>query len=155
MSGRWKATTVAVKIIEHQAAEADSSGGRRVSAGRESLLATSVSHPNVVTTYHISTMTMAERSALANKWLQEAGGAPADTSAAAAAGDASFADADSTASSDADEGRAQAQLSETWVVMEWCERGCLERAIKQGSVAVASGRSSDLVSGLAVAFVAA
>lgn len=45
--------------------------------GRESTLATSISHPNVVQTYHISTMTAAQRSALANNWL-------ADTSSGAA-----------------------------------------------------------------------
>lgn len=39
--------------------------------GRESTLATSISHPNVVQTYHISTMTAAQRSALANNWLAE------------------------------------------------------------------------------------
>lgn len=49
-SGRWKATTVAVKIIEHVegAPGTASSGGKRISVGRESLLATSISHPNVV-----------------------------------------------------------------------------------------------------------
>lgn len=48
--GHWKATPVAVKIIEHHAAGARSSGGKTISAGRETLLATSVSHPNVVST---------------------------------------------------------------------------------------------------------
>lgn len=49
-AGRWKATTVAVKIIEHVegAPGTASSGGKKISVGRESLLATSISHPNVV-----------------------------------------------------------------------------------------------------------
>lgn len=72
-AGRWKATTVAVKIIEHVegAPGTASSGGKRISVGRESLLATNISHPNVVQTYHISTMTVSQRSALANTWLTE------------------------------------------------------------------------------------
>lgn len=76
-AGRWKATTVAVKIIEHVegAPGTASSGGKRISVGRESLLATNISHPNVVQTYHISTMTVAQRSALANTWLTEGVGA--------------------------------------------------------------------------------
>jgi hypothetical protein len=44
-AGRWKATSVAVKVIEHRAG--NSSKG--VSAGREELLA-ATSHPNVVGT---------------------------------------------------------------------------------------------------------
>lgn len=48
-----------------------SSGGKKISVGRESTLATSISHPNVVQTYHISTMTAAQHSALANNWLAE------------------------------------------------------------------------------------
>jgi hypothetical protein len=48
--GRWKATTVAVKIIEHTEGRPGTatSGGKRISVGREALLATSISHPNVV-----------------------------------------------------------------------------------------------------------
>jgi hypothetical protein len=46
-AGRWKATTVAVKIIEHYGVDAEAStGSRRISAGREMLFATSISHPN-------------------------------------------------------------------------------------------------------------
>jgi hypothetical protein len=38
-----------VKIIEHYGVDAEaSSGSRRISAGREMLFATSISHPNVV-----------------------------------------------------------------------------------------------------------
>lgn len=38
-----------LQIIEHYGAEAQaSSGGRRISAAREMLFATSISHPNVV-----------------------------------------------------------------------------------------------------------
>lgn len=49
-AGRWKATPVAVKIIDHYGSTDDvgSSRGNRVSAGREMLFATSISHPNLV-----------------------------------------------------------------------------------------------------------
>lgn len=45
-AGRWKATSVAVKIIEHRTG--GNSSGKGKSAGQEELLATSASHPNVV-----------------------------------------------------------------------------------------------------------
>lgn len=49
-AGRWKATPVAVKIIEHYSSRegVGSSRGNRISAGREMLFATSTSHPNLV-----------------------------------------------------------------------------------------------------------
>lgn len=49
-AGRWKSVTVAVKIIEHSetAASAPGSAARVMDVGRESLLATSIAHPNVV-----------------------------------------------------------------------------------------------------------
>jgi hypothetical protein len=49
-AGRWKAVTVAVKIIEHSGDSpgSASSDGKRISAGREMAVATNISHPNVV-----------------------------------------------------------------------------------------------------------
>jgi hypothetical protein len=50
-AGRWKAVTVAVKIIEHHDTSqgaAASSIEKQASAGREAFLATSILHPNVV-----------------------------------------------------------------------------------------------------------
>jgi hypothetical protein len=49
-AGRWKAVTVAVKIIEHseRSPGTASSGGKRINIVRESLLATQMSHPNIV-----------------------------------------------------------------------------------------------------------
>jgi serine/threonine protein kinase len=65
---RWKSAVVAVKIIEQHKEGGSTSGGARVmNVGRESLLATAMSHPNVVQTYHISTMTVGERVALAQR----------------------------------------------------------------------------------------
>jgi hypothetical protein len=111
---------VAVKIIEHHASGARSSGGKTVSAGRETLLATSVSHPNMVTTYHISTMSMSERSALASSWLD--GGGPSQQVVQEEPPDSRDDDGDSssgsgsTVSSDLDEDPPD--IMETWVVME-------------------------------------
>ena len=68
---RWKSAVVAVKIIEHRGeGEVVSSGGQRVNIGRESLLATTMSHPNVVQTYHISSMTAGERAVLTQRLLR-------------------------------------------------------------------------------------
>lgn len=49
-AGRWKAVTVAVKIIEHMEGSPGtaSSGGKKISIGREAQLATNIAHPNVV-----------------------------------------------------------------------------------------------------------
>lgn len=117
-AGRWKATPVAVKIIEHHGAGACSSEGKAVSAGRETLLGQAVAHPNVVTTYHISTMSMSERSALASSWL-ECGGPASSQQAMQQEPDDSRRDSDSDGSSnssDMDEGPPG--LLETWVIME-------------------------------------
>lgn len=109
---------MAVKIIEHHASGARSSGGKTVSAGRETLLATSVSHPNVVITYHISTMSMSERSALASSWLD--GGGPSQQVVQEELPDSrdDYGDSSSgsTVSSDLDEDPPD--VMETWVVME-------------------------------------
>lgn len=50
--GRWKGALVAIKVVEH-----NSSGGNAdaIEGARESLLAASVSHPNVVACYKICT----------------------------------------------------------------------------------------------------
>lgn len=119
-AGRWKATPVAVKIIEHHAAGGRSSGGKTISAGRETLLATSVSHPNVVTTYHISTMSMSERSALASSWLEGAGPSGAQQSLQdpdEAIGPVDD-DTDSDASSNSDLDESPPDVLETWIIME-------------------------------------
>jgi hypothetical protein len=119
-AGRWKATSVAVKIIEHHAAGGCSSGGKTISAGRETLLATSVSHPNVVTTYHISTMSISERSALASSWLE--GGGPSGAQQSLQDLDEPLGamgnDRDSDASSNSDLDESPPDLLETWIIME-------------------------------------
>ncbi|KAK9794907.1 hypothetical protein WJX73_003974 [Symbiochloris irregularis] len=49
--GRWKGVAVAIKVVDHMTA-----AGNAVDAARESVLSTSVQHPNVVVTYKICTI---------------------------------------------------------------------------------------------------
>ena len=51
-AGRWKASLVAVKVIEHSSSAEGpgSSRGNGASAGREMMFATSISHPTLVST---------------------------------------------------------------------------------------------------------
>ena len=58
-AGKWKGTTVAVKILEHSA---ESSSGLKEL--RESVLSSSIIHPNVVSTYKIRTLPTASRKPL-------------------------------------------------------------------------------------------
>lgn len=50
-TGRWKGALVAIKIVEHSAGD----DADVIEGARESLLAASVSHPNVVACYKICT----------------------------------------------------------------------------------------------------
>eukprot|EP00775_Hariotina_reticulata_P008839 gene8839-9018_t len=192
--GRWKAVTVAVKIIEHHEASPDtaaSSNEKRVCVGREAFLATSILHPNVVQTYHISTMTVAQRNALAASWLKEkeskassraargsssgnvlkglaaAGGVSAGPSqpgsgiptgeganeAGAAAGSAGGEQleaaederSDDGSSTNSDTGEEPPELTETWMIMEFCEKGSLERAISHGTFIRRCDRQPEMI----------
>jgi hypothetical protein len=230
-TGHWKAVTVAVKIIEHSEGSTGSasSGGKRISAGREMAVATNISHPNVVSsatsrierhsirelsdccasalalkahgllliimsmphgmrtslrvccsyslqcrsnhmslvccwlclqvqTYHISTMTVAQRNALAAAWLKD-GGAGASSSnsaahmvaAAAAARQASVMDEEhhsDSNNSNSSEGsyEEQSEALETWMVLEFCEKGTLQRALSQGRFKCRDSAQPDMVS---------
>ncbi|WIA11806.1 hypothetical protein OEZ85_011898 [Tetradesmus obliquus] len=151
--GRWKAVTVAVKIIEHSEGSpgSASSGGKRISARREMLVATSISHPNVVQTYHISTMTVARRNALAAAWLKEgaASSSNATSSAAhlAAAHAASADDINASSSSNSSDGSDDeaADNEETWMVLEFCDKGSLQRALLQGRFKRRDSQQPDMI----------
>uniref|UniRef100_A0A383VHP9 Protein kinase domain-containing protein n=1 Tax=Tetradesmus obliquus TaxID=3088 RepID=A0A383VHP9_TETOB len=151
--GRWKAVTVAVKIIEHSEGSpgSASSGGKRISARREMLVATSISHPNVVQTYHISTMTVARRNALAAAWLKEgaASSSNATSSAAhlAAARAASADDINASSSSNSSDGSDDeaADNEETWMVLEFCDKGSLQRALLQGRFKRRDSQQPDMI----------
>ncbi|WIA11808.1 hypothetical protein OEZ85_011900 [Tetradesmus obliquus] len=148
--GRWNGVSVAVKIIEHseRSPGTASSGGKRISIVRESLLATQMSHPNIVQSYHISTMTVSERNALAKGWL----GAEASTSAApkqspkpsSSAQQGGDDDADSSGSNHSSDNE-QRDVLETWIIMEFCEKGSLERAVSRGKLVRREDRQPEMI----------
>lgn len=84
-----------------------------------------------VTTYHISTLSLSERSALATSWL-EAGTTVSSQRAVQELEDSHDLNSDggSTVSSDLEE--TPPDLLETIIVMEYCEKGSLERAVRLG-----------------------
>ncbi|WIA31940.1 hypothetical protein OEZ86_002799 [Tetradesmus obliquus] len=148
--GRWNGVSVAVKIIEHseRSPGTASSGGKRISIVRESLLATQMSHPNIVQSYHISTMTVSERNALAKGWLgAEAGTSPAPkqspkpSSSAQQGGDD---DEDSSGSNHSSDNE-QRDVLETWIIMEFCEKGSLERAVSRGKFVRREDRQPEMI----------
>lgn len=47
-AGRWKGVAVAIKVVDHMSA-----AGNAVDAARESVLSSSVQHPNVVSSPHV------------------------------------------------------------------------------------------------------
>jgi hypothetical protein len=101
-------------------------------------------------------MTVAQRNALAAAWLKE-GGAGASSSnsaahmvAAAAARQASAMDEehDHSDSSNSSEGsdEEQSEALETWMVLEFCEKGTLQRALSQGRFKRRDSAQPDMVS---------
>eukprot|EP00878_Enallax_costatus_P001186 GHUV01001328.1.p1 GENE.GHUV01001328.1~~GHUV01001328.1.p1 ORF type:complete len:1396 (+),score=459.68 GHUV01001328.1:226-4413(+) len=129
--GRWKAVTVAVKIIEHMEGSPGtaSSGGKKISIGREAQLATNIAHPNVVQTYQISTMTVSQRNALARTWIEEGNGHSSNLNQLSPAAEAvEGGDNDSSSSNDGND-EPQKDVLETWMIMEFCEKGSLDRAV--------------------------
>lgn len=103
-----------------------------------------LSCPAVVTTFHISTMTINQRSALAKSWLADSKTPeePDQEAAEAGADAASDADSDDSSASDSDssESGSPPDLLETWIIMEFCERGSLERALKLGKFKARDGQ---------------
>ena len=61
-AGRWQGTLVAIKMVEHAAGADALEQAARIE--REALLSTSLSHPNVVTTFKVSTMLASAAQAL-------------------------------------------------------------------------------------------
>jgi hypothetical protein len=94
----------------------------------------------VVTTFHISTMTINQRSALAKSWLADSKTPEEPDQEAAAGADAgSNAGSDNSSASDSSESGSPPDLLETWIIMEFCERGSLERALKLGKFKARDG----------------
>ncbi|KAF6265892.1 hypothetical protein COO60DRAFT_768059 [Scenedesmus sp. NREL 46B-D3] len=146
--GRWKAVTVAVKIIEHseRSPGTASSGGKRINIGRESLLATQMSHPNIVQSYHISTMTVSERNALARGCLgtEPATSALDKRSPQPSAQQGEDDDAGASGSNHSSDNEPRDVL-ETWMIMEFCEKGSLERAVSRGKFVRREDRQPEMI----------
>ncbi|KAK9823953.1 hypothetical protein WJX72_006631 [[Myrmecia] bisecta] len=120
--GRWKGAIVAIKVIEHSPKR----GGNSVDAMRESALSQSVQHPNVVGTYKISTLRITDgKPSLKDEkdTASAARGHNPDTVPESSSG--------SMSSHDSQEAQ-RPEMFETWMLLEYCDRGSLERAIESG-----------------------
>ena len=49
--GRWKGTLVAIKVVEHAPVAGDGMSAEQHQVEREALLASNLSHPNVIATW--------------------------------------------------------------------------------------------------------
>ncbi|KAL4442738.1 hypothetical protein ABPG77_006732 [Micractinium sp. CCAP 211/92] len=78
---RWKGIIVAAKLIEHSLSESDS-----VAARAEAALSASVAHPNVVSTYAVHTLSLAEVDKLHQEAEQPVAGRPPCAGDGASAG---------------------------------------------------------------------
>ncbi|KAK9827328.1 hypothetical protein WJX81_005997 [Elliptochloris bilobata] len=110
--GRWKNTMVAIKVVEHSTKD-----GNEATAEREALLATSLSHPNIISTYKICTA------------QAQGAGMPAPF---AQASQQMSQPSTEEEQAEADERDRDARLIETWMLMEYCERGSLADALRSG-----------------------
>ncbi|GAB4819682.1 hypothetical protein N2152v2_006728 [Parachlorella kessleri] len=161
---RWKGAQAAVKVIQHSTpsfpsmsnAGSPSSSPTLPAPNLESLLGTTLSHPNIVATYRVSTVFL-RRSPSSDPAMSDLtslptlGTAASDEPAAVAApGPAGFAHgklitggsmggpgklsdqpADSASSGQLQgSSRRLADLCETWLVMEYCDRGSLSDAVR-------------------------
>lgn len=65
LPGRWRSTLVAIKVVEHSPGISESMSLAEQKIEREALLATSLSHPNIIATFKICTMTAGAHSCFA------------------------------------------------------------------------------------------
>jgi hypothetical protein len=100
-------------------------------------------------------MTVAERNALAAAWLKEGGAGTSSSNsaahmvAAAAARQASAMEDEQQSSSSNSSGGSdeeQSEALETWMVLEFCEKGTLQRAMSQGRFKRRDSAEPDMVS---------
>ncbi|KAK9842248.1 hypothetical protein WJX81_002584 [Elliptochloris bilobata] len=119
--GRWKGAVVAVKVVEHSTfgADADIAAAEERRVARESLLSTSLSHPNVVSTYKICTIRVGESNSSSKDSAEPTQGhRPPRTGEVA----------------ESEEGEEQptavTALLETWLLMEFCDRGSLSDMVR-------------------------
>ncbi|KAK9916935.1 hypothetical protein WJX75_008980 [Coccomyxa subellipsoidea] len=115
--GRWRAGTVAVKIINH-----DKHVGNNFDALRESVLCSNIQHPNVVMTYKVHTVTRGQTEAVHNSvGLAHYSSASGSNSPAVVL----------TLPSADGERVLSDQLLETWMLLEFCDQGNLESAARE------------------------
>lgn len=128
--GCWQGTTVAVKIIRHSDRLLQTNLGEPF----EAFLSQHISHPNVVQTYHIS---VKERK-------------DGDGSGKSNGGDETKDDIDSSQVNDLfpsfgkEDGIEQpwpvgSPQYETWIVLEYCDLGSLQKSLAEESIAIKSG----------------
>jgi hypothetical protein len=99
-------------------------------------------------------MTVAQRTALAASWLKEGGASTSNPSSAAhmiaarAARQSSADDVDASSSTNSSSGSEdeQSEALETWMVLEFCEKGSLQRALSQGRFKRRNSQQPDMVS---------
>ncbi|GMH39105.1 hypothetical protein BSKO_07003 [Bryopsis sp. KO-2023] len=126
--GSWQGTTVAVKIIRHNDKLLQTRSGEPF----EAFLSKHISHPNVVQTYHISTREADEACSPTNFFEATVGG-PVGASDEDSTSTELFASFDREepsfeVESPGGEGSGPSNY-ETWIVLEYCERGSLKTMI--------------------------
>ncbi|KAL0035971.1 hypothetical protein WJX77_009876 [Trebouxia sp. C0004] len=125
--GRWKGALVAVKVIDHRV----KGNGNAVDIQRETILSTSVVHPNVVSTYKIVTVNasrhMSDQPGIGSgQRLPNSGGRLTSHPENSATIEQEILD-EELHSPDAD---AKDEM-QTWMLLEYCDRGSMEKACEQ------------------------
>eukprot|EP00884_Botryococcus_braunii_P016251 jgi/Botrbrau1/3309/Bobra.0048s0006.1 len=119
--GRWRGALVAIKVVDHHPTPLDTPHATAVRAYQESILSTSLAHPNVVATYKICTTTKLDRPSGEN-FASHGHLSTGERSSTPSGGPSS-----STCSS-----TGARPLVETLFIMEFCDRGSLLDAIVKG-----------------------
>ncbi|KAK9817737.1 hypothetical protein WJX72_001463 [[Myrmecia] bisecta] len=111
--GTWKGSEVAIKVIEFRA-----NSDKSVSISLESVLSTAVCHPCVVNTYKICTTPITSAAPIYS-----------DSAYSQDSNNMSSTNGSSGADSTKKAKGGKSQLMETWMVLEYCDKGSLEEAL--------------------------
>lgn len=136
--GLWQGTDVAIKSILH-------GGGIMESRTEpfEAYLSRQVSHPNVVQTFIVHTVPRSGSTPIRNI-------TPGKCTTSELTNDESITSADEMFGSMAKGLGNEVECLETWIVLEYCDRGSLARAIHEGSLQLVHRGSSGPNLGLAI-----
>ncbi|DBA69100.1 TPA: hypothetical protein ACH3X2_013106 [Trebouxia sp. C0005] len=119
--GRWKGALVAVKVIDHRV----KGNGNAVDIQRETILSTSVVHPNVVSTYKIVTVNASRQMSDQSGGIGSGGRLTSHPENSATIEqeilDEELHSPDSNAKDE----------MQTWMLLEYCDRGSMEKACEQ------------------------